>query len=621
MNDRIDRSVDLSDKPPSTYYMSLGILDILSGRKTNQAAHITSVSSAFESRPRHLRNLTPASQLRGKRTSYHSRVWAVRTSNPVVFGAKYLLYTTSPAFLAPELSQVASRRAPMGNSCSVSDREAELEPYGDVAGPGVITGFLGTAYFATLLVILHYFIAFNPKENPFSTSTENPSLIATEDPSSTTADYYPNPIDVYFKDLISKLYQKALPVFDFLNIPPVRWLNERQGWHEVFLKTIISMCDIQIVTGFGVLISGFANLHNGISAYHFQLVVLVAWFSHVTHIAGLTVLRQYLYSRPVERLARALAMGLLLVMLITALVPTVYFNWALEEKEGSAGLPGSSARCFYDIPQANRWHESSTKRSLAGTHACQSVVVSVLLISLSFTTRMIKLHHASKNLAMSCRKRASETWVKFILWSIPDQTSSNAERAEERAEYMIHAKVAIMLSARLYSDLLASVLSDVYWLLVSTIWGTMKFFMAKDSARANDFEWTFGQTLPVFLLVAPLLTMMGIVFELGNPKPLPGPQSVGVVPDNIADNAEAVDVESAPEAQPLTTSSVAAVTEHGPDNTEPVNQQTRPAIQPTYQPASGGGTTIYSSIISRKYKSTSRARNIDRQHGPQVWQS
>lgn len=126
------------------------------------------------------------------------------------------------------------------------------------------------------------------------------------------------------------------------------------------------MCDVRIVTGLGILVSGYADLTNGISAYHFLLVGLVAWFSNVTHIAGLTVLRQYLHSRPCEKWFRLTLMILLSIVLLTAMCPTMFFNWAAwidqipDESDyylqSTAASPGSYAICFFSPQRAIQWH-------------------------------------------------------------------------------------------------------------------------------------------------------------------------------------------------------------------------------------------------------------------------
>lgn len=56
---------------------------------------------------------------------------------------------------------------------------------------------------------------------------------------------------------------------------------------------MLTMSDFQLITGLAILISGFTQLQTGISAYHWQRLVQLAWFSSVTHLCCLTALRDY----------------------------------------------------------------------------------------------------------------------------------------------------------------------------------------------------------------------------------------------------------------------------------------------------------------------------------------
>jgi len=89
--------------------------------------------------------------------------------------------------------------------------------------------------------------------------------------------------------------------------------------------------------------------------------------------------------------------------------------------------------------------------------------------------------------------------------------------------------LVIFVVARLLLDLYSSMLSEVskynlelpttsrksgansfcevYWLLVSTIWGTMPLFLTRESSSGGESDWAFGQILPVIMLAALLMTI------------------------------------------------------------------------------------------------------------------
>ncbi|KAI7783540.1 hypothetical protein LA080_011669 [Diaporthe eres] len=151
------------------------------------------------------------------------------------------------------------------------------------------------------------------------------------------------------------------------------------------MKTsLLALSDIQIFTGLAILISGFVSLcpsptqPNGFPAYHWQILVHLAWFSTITHQGTLFLMRKYFREHRWQRNVRLLLMCALLVLLMIAMVPTASFNWyskrSLVQLEGpsdsrglvpdnwlvhystlakSAAQPVSPALCYFDISTAN----------------------------------------------------------------------------------------------------------------------------------------------------------------------------------------------------------------------------------------------------------------------------
>ena len=162
------------------------------------------------------------------------------------------------------------------------------------------------------------------------------------------------------------------------------------------------MSDLQIVTGISILVSGYAQLTCGLSAYHWQVVVYLAWFSSLTHLSGLSVLRSYLYKRPGECLWRWIAMAVIIVMLVTAIVPTGNFNWFGKHQQLQPP-PGSYAICFYGHPVPK------------SSQAYPSTVISTLLLILGFLNRVVRLHkRLSIDLAQCLRSWLSDFAKKYL---------------------------------------------------------------------------------------------------------------------------------------------------------------------------------------------------------------
>jgi hypothetical protein len=167
----------------------------------------------------------------------------------------------------------------------------------------------------------------------------------------------------------------------------------------------LTMSDLQIVTGISILVSGYAQLTCGLSAYHWQVVVYLAWFSSLTHLSCLSVLRSYLYKRPGQRLWRWIAMAVIIVMLVTAIVPTGNFNWFGDatDLQQLQPPPSSYAICFYGLSVPT------------SSEAYPSMVISTLLLVLGFLNRVVRLHkRLSIDLALYLRSCLSDFVRKHL---------------------------------------------------------------------------------------------------------------------------------------------------------------------------------------------------------------
>ena len=166
------------------------------------------------------------------------------------------------------------------------------------------------------------------------------------------------------------------------------------------------MSDLQILTGISILISGFIQLPCGLSCYHMNILAHLAWFSSLAHLACLTFLRNYLYNRPGERAWRLVSMGVLVVLLIFALIPTGNYYWSHEdpyEYEDDYPLPSDYAICYF--------RRSTTVDPL--TFA--SMILSVLLIGWGFVFRVVRSHKSlSIDVVGRARQWTSAKYRKYL---------------------------------------------------------------------------------------------------------------------------------------------------------------------------------------------------------------
>ncbi|KAL4730875.1 hypothetical protein ACLX1H_002917 [Fusarium chlamydosporum] len=404
----------------------------------------------------------------------------------------------------------------MAHNCSL---DQELKPYSDISGPGVVAGFLGTAWLAVIFVLLHYLFAFDPYENPFESSYQRIS-------DRTDGVWRPNPIDVITKDLVDK---------------SLKWMSFSSSWAIGIEMSILGMCDVQFVTGLSILLSGAFAVFKDISSYHFLLITRLAWFSNLTHLCGLTVLRKYFHIRPVEKRIRIVCMFTIAIMLLIAIGPTLLFDWD-DSSGGGESSVGTYVICFFSAPRSPEWQllfddATSSRPFING-------VISMLLLLLSLLSRTIKFQFSSSNYFKKVRKFFSSKIIHRISLLADRGTETTAVRAIWVRRMMLYSQVATLLVFRLHCDLLASNLSDVYWLMVFAIWGTIKLFKTKYGVDVDENDWTFGQVLPVLLLIGPVVTAAKGMFDQQAQNTNPGTFGSNVSQDqNIIDGDEIMIIE------------------------------------------------------------------------------
>ncbi len=142
--------------------------------------------------------------------------------------------------------------------------------------------------------------------------------------------------------------------------------------------------DQQAVTGIALLASGYAQLKSGIDCYHWIIVVYLAWFSSLTHLTTLTVLRQYFRENHHARSWRAVVMFITVVMLGAALLPTGDNQWFSGPFDPAASIP---AICYFRRLTSTTY----TERFELGRVSTLSMVISLFVLASGYLTRIIKL--------------------------------------------------------------------------------------------------------------------------------------------------------------------------------------------------------------------------------------
>ncbi|KAI4253394.1 MAG: hypothetical protein LQ352_003713 [Teloschistes flavicans] len=174
--------------------------------------------------------------------------------------------------------------------------EAQGDP--DIAGIGVIVGFMLSAVLTLLVVIFHYVFD--------------------------TQRVHENPVDRRFLNAIRSKEQESR-----IGSSP------QDAWSAAMEASVLMFSDIQATTGLAVMLGAYSQLHRGLNAYHWQVAISLAWFSSLTHLATLSSLRGYFLDRPKIAIYRATYMGILLVLLIVAYSTTGYVQQSRADQSSS----------------------------------------------------------------------------------------------------------------------------------------------------------------------------------------------------------------------------------------------------------------------------------------------
>lgn len=219
------------------------------------------------------------------------------------------------------------------------------------------------------------------------------------------------------------------------------------------------------------MISGFISLSTGISAYHWQIIAYLAWFSSITHLSGLTVLRNYQSHPQRNTKVRMVLMFVLLTLLIVATIPTGYFSWANSQfQELSADeqhrFMSSPAVCYLRLGSGtwNIWGSAETKLSVTETGSFQSMVVSVVFLLAGFSARTIKMSgRLSQNMNRGIRRPISHYSQRLLVVVSSWNEKQDHRGLRQRVWHIAIAQpcLAFFFSIRIIADGCSSLLTEV----------------------------------------------------------------------------------------------------------------------------------------------------------------
>ena len=139
----------------------------------------------------------------------------------------------------------------------------------------------------------------------------------------------------------------------------------------------------------------------------------LAWFSSITHLTTLTVLRTYLKVRPFWRAVRVFSMVIFIGILAYALGVTGLPNWPVQPYSNLYWNPGIPAKCYL--------HE------MGHEHGSLTITIPVTFVAVNLTTRVTRLFDVTSDPARRIFRESPSCLIKNVIkalegFSVPPET-------------------------------------------------------------------------------------------------------------------------------------------------------------------------------------------------------
>jgi hypothetical protein len=261
----------------------------------------------------------------------------------------------------------------------------------------VIIGFMASAYLTLVMVIVYYFFDRN------KTSSRVDRVV----------------------------------IEGFSNLWPIsKCPKPPRKWSDAIETAVLMFSDQQLVTGIGILVSGYTQLSCSLSTYHWQIVVYLAWFSSLTHLTTLTALREFFRENPTLSYWRVVFMGLTMALLASALIPIGYVSNTSSTPETVPATCLFSSQTFNEAFNTEFFIDNGTVG--LENYNLMFMLLTLLFLFVSYISRVIGLFSKSSNIALKAlRIKPGCRWKKIIV--------SILQRANE-SESVIHRRFCYTLS-------------------------------------------------------------------------------------------------------------------------------------------------------------------------------
>ncbi|KAE8316470.1 hypothetical protein BDV41DRAFT_573754 [Aspergillus transmontanensis] len=333
---------------------------------------------------------------------------------------------------------------PVGPLIGISDPECliwwgiPVPPNPDISGIGVVLGFLLAAW-TTLLVLIFHYVAVHPSPR-------------------TSPGHQRNDLDCFLQDGT----RRAL-----------KW-TPSSHWGPPLETLILGMSDQQLVTGLAIMTSGYAQIQDGLSTSHWNIITSLAWFSSIIHIATLPYLASYFTKKRWLWYIRVTLMSGLAIMLTIGLTAMGKVTGYLKDMS----MPIS---CYFN----------------AGLDALVNnpaqvfiMLVSEILVLGGLMTRLVQMSPTTTDFSRSLSRSLEDLWIKGLVWACA-RLESSSTFVQSIFFPLVAFSLSILCLVRCLLQFLGSAICGLLWLLFSLVWGTIRLSRARDNHVSEENSWAF----------------------------------------------------------------------------------------------------------------------------------
>lgn len=299
-----------------------------------------------------------------------------------------------------------------------------------------------------------------------------------------------------------------------------------EKWAAAIDTGILAFSDIQLITSLAILICGYLQLSCGISLYHWQTVVNLAWFSSVTHLTTLTSLRQYFRRRPFMATCRVFSMVGLLILLSAAFVPTGYL-WQEDQENYShyetryrahayTNLVSSPATCLFKRKSRSDLFDQlrvlspdyfEDYQAFSLEYNTPIVVLSLAYLITSYLIRVIRISAPLSQFFGLWLERVPMVYLQSCY-----QMAKHGPRLQNHKIMRRYISAMLLLFITLAEAIYEagdSMIWEILWLSAALVWGTLRSVGLRIQTHVSDENrWGFGQTLPLVLSILPIWCLL-----------------------------------------------------------------------------------------------------------------